>query len=367
MKRIIVILALFFVCLNINAAQELPKPQGRLVNDFAGILPDSVKQLLETELRAYEALSSIEIAVVTVSSLDGNTVDDYGTSLFEAWGIGKKGLDNGILILLAPEEKKWVIRTGYGMEGYLTDALSSRIGREAVRSNKGNYPAIVQAMVIGIKNELGDASWEQRKEYDKQKALAEQKANEEFAEAFVTVLIVFLICAIIAAPFVIWIMRTLRARRLEEERLELEQQIQEAKKAAPGKFRQVENLIEKAEKFVEKKGVGRDAKSCLRNAKRGLETARKEKEKDDNVIQWLIILSLLGEASRSANNAIEEARVDLEPPQPPHSSSGNRRSSDDDGSYSRRSSNNESNNNPSNDNFSFGGGNTGGGGASGSL
>ncbi|MFA6365372.1 MAG: TPM domain-containing protein, partial [Candidatus Paceibacterota bacterium] len=162
---------------------------------------------LEAELRAYEKLSSIEIMVVTVSSLGERTVADYGNDLFTAWGIGKKGMDNGVLILLAPTEKKWVIRTGYGVEGYLTDAQASQIGRDAAKSHKGNYPVIIQTMVANIKATLGDFTQEQRQEYAQQKQIAKQKTDEEIKNFMIWSLVLFGVLCIIIIPI------ALRARR----------------------------------------------------------------------------------------------------------------------------------------------------------
>ncbi|MFA6407431.1 MAG: TPM domain-containing protein, partial [Candidatus Paceibacterota bacterium] len=172
---------------------------------------------LEAELRAYEKLSSIEIMVVTVSSLGERTVADYGNDLFTAWGIGKKGMDNGVLILLAPTEKKWVIRTGYGVEGYLTDAQASQIGREAVKSHKGNYPAIIQVIVANIKSTLGNFTQEQRNEYAQQKQIARQKADEEIENFMIWSLVLFGVLCIIIIPIAL----QARRKRLAQEKEEI--------------------------------------------------------------------------------------------------------------------------------------------------
>src|SRR5687767_9119375 len=86
-------------------AQSLPKPAGR-VNDFANIIAPDVESDLAAQLANLETTTSHEVAVVTVPSLDGTTVNDYGNRLFAAWGIGQAGKDNGVLILVAPNERE---------------------------------------------------------------------------------------------------------------------------------------------------------------------------------------------------------------------------------------------------------------------
>jgi uncharacterized protein len=110
------------------ARAEFPQPQGR-VNDFAAVLDEGSKTELTTIIREAEAASSAEIAVVTVASLDGMSVEEYSSKLFEAWGIGKKGIDNGVLILVAPKDRAMRIEVGYGLEAVLPDSLAGTIIR----------------------------------------------------------------------------------------------------------------------------------------------------------------------------------------------------------------------------------------------
>jgi len=107
-------------------ALDFPTPVG-YVNDFANILSSETKQNLEQRLSQLEKDSTIEIAVVTVESLEGTTVDDYAARLFENWKIGKENEDNGILFLVAPNERKTRIEVGYGLEPVLPDAKAGRI------------------------------------------------------------------------------------------------------------------------------------------------------------------------------------------------------------------------------------------------
>ena len=112
-----------------SAAQNIPpRPNPpRLVNDLAGLMQGGEADQLERKLVAYNDSSSSQIAVVTVPNLDGDDIADYAQKLYESWGIGRKGKNNGILILVAQQEHTARIQTGYGLEGAVPDALAKRI------------------------------------------------------------------------------------------------------------------------------------------------------------------------------------------------------------------------------------------------
>ena len=111
-----------------HAQNVPPRPNPpRLVNDLAGLLQPQEVAALEQKLVAYNDSTSSQIAVVTIPSLDGNDIADYAQKLYESWGIGRKGKDNGILVLVAEKEHLARIQTGYGLEGAVPDALAKRI------------------------------------------------------------------------------------------------------------------------------------------------------------------------------------------------------------------------------------------------
>ncbi len=120
------VVSFFVLASGVVWAQEFPSPEG-YVSDFANILSPETKQTLEQQLVQLEEDSSIEIAVVTVESLQGTTVEDFAVRLFEAWEIGKKNEDNGILFLIVPSERQMRIEVGYGLEPVLPDAKAGRI------------------------------------------------------------------------------------------------------------------------------------------------------------------------------------------------------------------------------------------------
>ena len=108
-------------------AVDFPKPVG-LVNDFAGVIDAGTKQRLEGILRNLRDKTGAEIAVVTVKNMGGLDVDTYAVELMKSWGIGSKERNDGILILLATEERRWRIEVGYGLEPVITDAEAGMIG-----------------------------------------------------------------------------------------------------------------------------------------------------------------------------------------------------------------------------------------------
>ncbi len=125
----------FFLCtllflLTADADILLSKPAGP-VNDFAGILSQKTKNdLIRLSSSVYNK-TGVALVLATVPSLDGDEIDDLTNKLYEKWGIGKKGVDEGVLILLAMKERKIRIETGYGVEGYITDLQATRIRQNA--------------------------------------------------------------------------------------------------------------------------------------------------------------------------------------------------------------------------------------------
>ncbi|MBD2713754.1 TPM domain-containing protein [Microvirga sp. STR05] len=110
------------------AQQIPPRPNPpRIVNDLAGMMQPNEVAALEQKLIAYNDSTSSQIAVVTVPSLGDYDIADFAQQLYESWGIGQKGSNNGVLILIAEQERKARIQTGYGLEGAIPDALAKRI------------------------------------------------------------------------------------------------------------------------------------------------------------------------------------------------------------------------------------------------
>jgi uncharacterized protein len=116
----------------LSFAYTSPGTPSGLVNDYAGLLSAESRTTLESELLSFEKETSTQITVVTVPDLGGDSIDNFAVKLFEEWGIGQTGKDNGALLLVSRDDRKLRIEVGYGLEGALTDALSSQIIRNII-------------------------------------------------------------------------------------------------------------------------------------------------------------------------------------------------------------------------------------------
>lgn len=127
--RVATYLFVTVLCATSAVAQTLPKPAGR-VTDLANVIDAGTEADIVARLDQLERQTSSEIAVVTVPSLDGVPVDAYAVRLFKEWGIGQARQDNGVLVLVAPNEREMRIEVGYGLEGILPDGLAGQIIRD---------------------------------------------------------------------------------------------------------------------------------------------------------------------------------------------------------------------------------------------
>ena len=111
------------------AAQTFPKPSGR-VTDLANVIDPATEAAIDARLERLERETSSEVAVLTVTTLEGTSVEDYAVRIFKEWGIGQAKQDNGVLVLVAPNEREMRIEVGYGLEGVMPDGLAGDIIRE---------------------------------------------------------------------------------------------------------------------------------------------------------------------------------------------------------------------------------------------
>ena len=137
------------------AAPSFPTLSGRVVDD-AHILSEQTKSDLDQKLAGLETSNSRQLVVVTLPSLQGYEISDYGYQLGRAWGIGQAKLNNGVLFIIAPNERKVRIEVGYGLEPILTDALSELIIQQAVlpRFRSGDFNGGVQAGAAALIQQL---------------------------------------------------------------------------------------------------------------------------------------------------------------------------------------------------------------------
>jgi uncharacterized protein len=124
---------------------DFPQLTGRVV-DEANLLDAAARIDLETKLETLEKQSTTQFVVVTLKSLRGRTIEEYGYQLGRHWGIGQKGSNNGVLLIVAPNERKVRIEVGYGLEGTLTDAITSVIIQSVIlpRFRANDYAGGIQ-------------------------------------------------------------------------------------------------------------------------------------------------------------------------------------------------------------------------------
>ncbi len=142
------------------AALEIQSLTAR-VNDYAAMLSPATKQQLESVLAALEQSDSTQLAVLTITSLEGENLENFSLKVVEKWKLGQKNLDNGALLLIAKNDRKLRIEVGYGLEGVLTDLQSGRIIRDIItpQFRNGNFDQGVidgvSAMIAVVRGEFG--------------------------------------------------------------------------------------------------------------------------------------------------------------------------------------------------------------------
>lgn len=128
------------------AALEVPYLAGR-VNDTAGLLSSDQQAALTAKLKAYEARTGHQVVVLTVPSLDGAPLEDFAIKTFRTWGLGRKGVNDGVLFVISKNDRKLRIEVGSGLEGNVPDATAGRIINDVVvpKFRAGDFPGGVDA------------------------------------------------------------------------------------------------------------------------------------------------------------------------------------------------------------------------------
>ena len=153
--RVFLLYVSLFLLLILNPvsshALDVPQLQG-YINDYANMISPSAKAQLENELKAFEQTDSTQIVILTIPSLEGNTIEDFGIKVAESWKIGQKGKDNGVIFIVANQERKIRIEVGRGLEGKLTDLMAGRVIDLVVkpRFKRGDFDGGVVAGVHAI-------------------------------------------------------------------------------------------------------------------------------------------------------------------------------------------------------------------------
>jgi len=158
--------------LEVALALEVPPLTGQ-VNDTAHILSAGSVRLLTQSLQELARSESTQIVVLTIPSLEGESLEEYALKVAETWKIGQKGLDNGAVLLIAVNDRKVRIETGYGLEGKLTDLVAGRIIRERIvpAFRRGGFDQGVidgvAAMIAAVKGEYTGKGKQERSRRDR--------------------------------------------------------------------------------------------------------------------------------------------------------------------------------------------------------
>jgi len=132
--------ALFLMLATTAPALDVPAFKGR-VNDYADMISPGAERQLEAGLAELEKTDSTQVAVLTVPSLEGDSLEDFSIRVADAWKVGQKKADNGVILLVSKNDRKIRIEVGYGLEGVLTDVLAGQIVDRVISPNfkAGNF------------------------------------------------------------------------------------------------------------------------------------------------------------------------------------------------------------------------------------
>lgn len=203
--------------------------------DMGNFYPDELEPNINNWISDYEKKTSIEIAVITVKSLDDMPIEYYGDEIFERIGIGKKGADNGILIIFSMDDRKSRIQTGYGMEQFLTDLQCSRILNNVIKPNfkEGKYYEGTMAALEAIRSELGDEAYANKVQWLKDKKAKEQRDWDNKVNEFWDTILSALIVSLLLSPFAYLIYRRHRNKKINAGIDAAIKEIEELRKQIP--------------------------------------------------------------------------------------------------------------------------------------
>jgi uncharacterized protein len=204
-----VVLVLLLCAVVAAFAVTFPALTGRIV-DGANVIPAATRGALEQKLADLEAKSGIQLVVATVASLEGQEIEPYANQLFRAWKLGESTKNNGVLLLVAPNQRRVRIEVGYGLEGTLTDALSKVIIANAItpRFKAGDFGDGISRGVDDIITVLTtDAS-----EWQKRPALRlDSEQTNDPINWFIFALLIGFVALFIVSPGFRWFVLTILA------------------------------------------------------------------------------------------------------------------------------------------------------------
>ncbi len=152
-------LVLSFLAVSLCYANNVPERPDNPVVDLAGIIDAGVETKLNQYLRELEQKTTSQMAILTIKSLEGQSIEEFSiTVAHDKWKLGQKGKDNGVLLVVALQDRKYRIEIGYGLEGVLPDSLVGSIGRDNLVAyfKKGDYSNGIYAASLDIAKKIAD-------------------------------------------------------------------------------------------------------------------------------------------------------------------------------------------------------------------
>ena len=201
-KRSILLLS-FLGCALFAFAQDYPARPNTLVTDYTHTLSDTDRQQLENKLDAFNDSTSTQIAVVIMKTIGGANIEDYGTGLAKSWGIGQKGKNNGILVLVAVDDRKVTIRTGYGAVGAISDKTANQViqddlvPRFKVNDFYGGLDAATSHLMELIKNDFTNDNQPQQQQQGQTQGQGAQPGQAEDSGNGVGIIVVIIIVVVV--------------------------------------------------------------------------------------------------------------------------------------------------------------------------
>lgn len=223
------------------------------VNDFANKIDDVSERKIEQQLSEYERVTGIEMTVVLPKTLDGHEIEEWTMGLAEQWKVGKRGKDNGLIIVIATKERKWRIEVGRGLEGDITDLVAGRLGDNVLVPflKKENYAGGVSALIDATVKILGQYSAADRALMMQEKAEAERIAKEKTRE---NVILFFLILVLLTILFFFVIFVRILIRKIKERR-----RIETLRNHLQEQVLQLENVLREKERSLHEIAIDRES------------------------------------------------------------------------------------------------------------
>lgn len=189
------------------------------LTDMGNFIPDSREPEINNWISDWERKTSIEIGIITVRSLGDNTIEQYANDQFQRLGVGKKGADNGILLVFSMDDRKSRIETGYGMEEFLPDAICFRILENQIKKNfkSGKYFEGVMESLEEIKRYMGETAYSEKVRWLEEKKKKEEQESREMWSNFIDILMIGSLVSLVLGSIGYSIYRGQKSKSLKTE------------------------------------------------------------------------------------------------------------------------------------------------------